>query len=41
MKVKDFGVAEDFLKQIMIDYEDTEAVVEAKSLLEEIKKGKK
>jgi len=41
MKVKDFGVAEDFLKQIMIDYEDTKAVVEAKSLLEEIKKGKK
>ena len=40
-QVKDFGIAEDFLKQIISDYDDTKSVVEAKNLLEEIKKTKK
>jgi S1-C subfamily serine protease len=40
MKVKDYGIAEDFLKQIIKDYDDTNSVVEAKSLLEEVKKKK-
>lgn len=41
LQVKDYGIAEDFLKQILADYDDTKAVVEAKSMLEEIKKARK
>jgi S1-C subfamily serine protease len=37
---KDLGLAESFLKDIMSDYDDTKAAVEAKTLLEEIKKKK-
>lgn len=40
-KVKDYELAENFLKQIITDYGETKAVVEAKSLLEDIKKSKK
>ncbi|HMP17799.1 MAG TPA: serine protease, partial [Gemmatales bacterium] len=40
IKVKDFSIAESFLKQIVEDYDDTQAVVEARSLLEEIRKKK-
>lgn len=40
MKVKDYSIAEDFLKQIISDYDDTKQVVEARSLLEEVKKKK-
>src|SRR5262245_23149110 len=40
-KVKDYDLAENFLKQIISDYGETKTVVEAKSLLDEIKKTKK
>jgi hypothetical protein len=40
MRVKDYGIAEDFLKQIISDYDDTKSVTEARSLLEEMKKKK-
>lgn len=40
IKGKDYSTAESFLKQIVEDYDDTQAVVEAKSLLEEIRKKK-
>ncbi len=40
IKGKDFTTAESFLKQIVEDYDDTQAVVEAKSLLDDIKKKK-
>lgn len=41
MKVKDYDLAESFLKQIVSDYADTKAIVEARSLLEDIRKAKK
>ena len=40
-KVKDYDLAENFLKQIINDYSETKSVVEAKSMLDEIKKTKK
>lgn len=40
-KVKDYGIAEQFLKQIINDYDDTAAVTEARTLLEEVKKVQK
>ena len=40
-KVQDLSLAESFAKDVLTDFPETKTVVEAKSLLEEIKKAKK
>jgi len=40
-KVLDLSLAESFAKDVLTDYPETKTVIEAKSLLEEIKKAKK